>query len=225
MVGIQASVSSIFTLVAFLAAAVVWSYRRRLMQMERLAKLAPEEDRRQVIEMILDRVSVDTSNLTRQQRYDLALRLIENRTHRFKTLSVIVIIVAVVAAMTATLALRAKWAEEQERSPTASLVVPPSDAVPEKMSIHAERYTNIRRLGERLLADYLLVKLHPDGSFDIIQSKTPGINLVIPESVLFQIQGKWVVEEAEITQNPNRVKFRFSKIAEFNGRVLLQVDF
>jgi TIR domain len=107
----------------------------------------------------------------------------------------------------------------------ASLVVPPPDAVPEKMSIHAERYTNLRRLGERLLADYLLVKLHPDGSFDIIQSKTPGLNLVIPESVLFQIQGKWVVEESEITQNPNRVRFRFSKVAEFNGRVLLQVDF
>src|SRR2546426_787905 len=146
-----ASVSSIFTLVAFLAAAVAWSYRRRLIQMERLAKLAPEEDRRQVVEMILDRVSVDTSNLTRQQRYDLALRLIENRSRRFKTLSVIVIIVAIVAAMTATLALRTKWEEEKERSLTASLVVPPPDAVPEKISIHAERCTNIRRLGEHLL--------------------------------------------------------------------------
>jgi hypothetical protein len=73
-------------------------------------------------------------------------------------------------------------------------VVPPPDAVPEKISIHAERYTNIRRLGERLLTDYLLVKLHPDGSFDIIQSKTPGINLVIPELVLFKIQGSGLLK-------------------------------
>lgn len=109
--------------------------------------------------------------------------------------------------------------------PAPSPVGPLPDAVSERISLHAERYTNLRRLGERLLADYLLVQLHPDGSFDIIQSKTPGLNLVIPESILLKIQGKWIIEESEITQNPNRVKFRFSKIAEFNGRVLLQVDF
>jgi hypothetical protein len=96
--------------------------------------------------------------------------------------------------------------------------------VAKTQGIHAERYTNIRRSGNYLLADYLLVKLHPDGSFDIIQSKTPGINLVIPESVLFQIQGRWVSEESEIRQNPHREKFHFSKIAEFDGRVLLQID-
>jgi hypothetical protein len=59
----------------------------------------------------------------------------------------------------------------------------------------------------------------------MIQSKTPGINLALPESVLLKIQGKWIVEESDIIQNPNRAKFRLSKIAEVNGRVLLQVDF
>jgi hypothetical protein len=91
--------------------------------------------------------------------------------------------------------------------------------------INAERYTNIKRLGEHLFADYLLVKLYPGGNFDMIQSKTPGINLALPESVLLKIQGKWIVEESDIIQNPNRAKFRLSKIAEVNGRVLLQVDF
>jgi hypothetical protein len=93
-----------------------------------------------------------------------------------------------------------------------------------QVSIPAERYTNVRKIGEYLVADYLLVNLHPDGRYEIVQSKTPGLNLVFPEQTLSAIQGKWIVEESDVTRHPDRAAFHFTKIAEFNRRVLLQVD-
>lgn len=93
-----------------------------------------------------------------------------------------------------------------------------------QIAIPAERYTNVRRLGEHLIADYLLVELQPDGRYKIIQSKTPGVNLVFPTDVLLQIQGKWIVEESDIARHPDRGAFHFTRLVEFNHRVLFQVD-
>jgi hypothetical protein len=50
--------------------------------------MAPAEDRTRLIDGILDRVSVDTRGLAREQRYDLAIRLIKHGSQRFRTIGI-----------------------------------------------------------------------------------------------------------------------------------------
>jgi len=60
--------------------------------MKHLIELVPDKDRGQLVETMLDRVRVDTTGLTKEQRYDLALRLIESRSCRFRTIAIVITI-------------------------------------------------------------------------------------------------------------------------------------
>jgi hypothetical protein len=108
-----AGVSSAITLVAFLAALVAAAYHRRILQRERLVKFAPQEDRGPLIDSILDRVSVQTKRLTREQTYDLATRLIEQRSHRFKMIAIGIGMLAVMAAVVAALTFSRQQPKER----------------------------------------------------------------------------------------------------------------
>lgn len=71
------------------------------------------------------------------------------------------------------------------------VVQPMPDVQPDRVvSVPAERYTNIQQTGSMVFIDYLLANYHPDGSYDIIQSKTRGLNLIIPIEMLRKIDGK-----------------------------------
>lgn len=73
-------------LVAFIVALGAYVYRARLVERRKLIETAPEGERARLLDAaIRDFTTVNTENLTREQRYQLALRLIEVRAARFRT--------------------------------------------------------------------------------------------------------------------------------------------
>jgi hypothetical protein len=96
------SVSSGLSLAAFLAAAIVTLLRRRLVHKEKLITSAPENERALLVQSALDSYSINTRDLTKQQRYELLLEQIKQRERRFKiTASVIVILAVLFTALAA----------------------------------------------------------------------------------------------------------------------------
>jgi len=93
-------------LVAFIVAVVAYAYRGRLEERRKLIETAPEQDRGRVLEAALrDFTTIPTDNLTREQRYDLALKLIEERRAKFKmmtfaSLAIALLLAAVVVVFT-----------------------------------------------------------------------------------------------------------------------------
>lgn len=75
-------VTTPLTLVAFLAAVVAWVYVTQLRRITTLISSAREQDRKVLVEGALDVLRVSTQKLAADQRYHLALKLIEGR--RFK---------------------------------------------------------------------------------------------------------------------------------------------
>lgn len=91
-------VGSGITLAAFIVAVGAWIYRAKILERERTIRLAPENDRRELIEHTLEFFNVDTSGLSEKAQYNLALRQIKERAARFKIAAVVVVIIAFLAA-------------------------------------------------------------------------------------------------------------------------------
>lgn len=90
-------VSSGFTLVAFIVAAGVWTYRKVLLQKQWLIRQAPEQDRARLVENTLEFFNVDTSGLTKQEKYQIVMKQINARAVRFKITALVVVIIACLA--------------------------------------------------------------------------------------------------------------------------------
>lgn len=87
-------------LVAFVVAVVAWVYRSRLVERRRLIESAPEGERARLLDATLrDFTTVSTENLSREQRYRLALRLIEERSGRTRVLAVVGVLTAAMLAV------------------------------------------------------------------------------------------------------------------------------
>jgi hypothetical protein len=72
-------VSSGLTLVAFIVAAGVWTYRKVPLQKQWLIRQAPEQDRARLVENTLEFFNVDTSGLTKQEKYQIVMKQINER--------------------------------------------------------------------------------------------------------------------------------------------------
>ena len=84
------------TLVAFVVAVVAWVYRARLAERRKLIETAPSEQRGDLmVAAIRDFSTVPLENLTREQRYQLAIKLIDERRDRFRAAAVAAAVVAV----------------------------------------------------------------------------------------------------------------------------------
>jgi hypothetical protein len=82
-------------LVAFIVAVVAYAYRGRLEARRKLIEAAPEQERARLLEATLrDFSTVPTDTLTREQRYDLAVRLIAERTAKFKMMTMVSVVIA-----------------------------------------------------------------------------------------------------------------------------------
>lgn len=96
-------VTGIFSLVAFLAAAISVVFVKYISRKEGLIKSVPEEDRANLVEIALEDFSVDTSALTRQQKYDLLIQKMDHKaeqgkkTYRFLGLLTVVLAICFVA--------------------------------------------------------------------------------------------------------------------------------
>src|SRR5271157_4994676 len=98
-------VGSGLTLVAFIASIGAWSYQNHLKHTEALIKSAPDKDRPRIMEGFWATVRVDTSSLTENQKYHLAVKLLGERATRFRTSALVVMGIAVLAAIVALVAL------------------------------------------------------------------------------------------------------------------------
>lgn len=98
-------VSTGLTLVAFLACVAASVYKWRSQQRERLIKTAPEAERAKLIDLVLRDFHVDTSALTKRQKYEIAILQINIRVRRFKIAAVLVCFLAVIFGGLALLAI------------------------------------------------------------------------------------------------------------------------
>ena len=93
-----AYVSTGISLVAFLAAVASWTYRHKIGQKERLLRSLPENKRANAVADVLELFKVETSNLTKQQQYDLAIEQIRAKTKRYLLAIITVIIICFIGA-------------------------------------------------------------------------------------------------------------------------------
>ena len=100
-----AYVSSGLTLTAFLAAVAAWVYKNKSEEKERLLQTAPQSQRAKLVEQALESFHVDTSSLTKQQQYDLAVQQIQARAQRFRWTAIVVVLLVLIAATIAAYAI------------------------------------------------------------------------------------------------------------------------
>ncbi len=93
------SVGTPLALAAFVVAVVAGVYRAKLAERRKLIETAPEDKRADLLESaIRDFSTVPVENLTKEQRYQLAVRLIQERASRFRITAVVSVVVAVILA-------------------------------------------------------------------------------------------------------------------------------
>jgi len=90
-----AYVSSGLTLVAFIVATGAWLFKIQTEGKRKLIESADDEAKAGLVDKALDLVHVDTTGLTREQRYNLAMELIRRRAERFKIVALVVCVLAV----------------------------------------------------------------------------------------------------------------------------------
>lgn len=100
-----AYVTSGLTLIAFVVAIAAWVQRNNILGTERRIRLAPPKERAQLVEQTLEFFKIDTTLLTKEQQYDLAIRQIEARAQRFRIIAGVVSVLFVVTAAVAIFAI------------------------------------------------------------------------------------------------------------------------
>lgn len=94
-------VSSGLTLVAFIVAAAAAAYKSKSRERERLIQSAKDDQRAELVRNALEFFNVDTTGLSKDQKYELALAQIQARSKRYGQTTVVVCIVAVLMAVLA----------------------------------------------------------------------------------------------------------------------------
>ncbi|HOX24847.1 MAG TPA: hypothetical protein PLL30_03665 [Candidatus Krumholzibacteria bacterium] len=94
-------------LIAFVVAVAASVYRARLAERRKLIETAPAEQRGELmVAAIRDFSTVPLENLTKEQRFQLALRLIEERQARFRVTTIVAVTVAAALAVAVLVAGR-----------------------------------------------------------------------------------------------------------------------
>lgn len=102
-------VSSAVGLVAFAAAVAYMAYRTRLSREQRLIQTAPPDQRVVMAERVLKDFHVDTSNLTKEQQFTLAIQQLDHRKASSKRNAIVVVIISFIAAIVLIVALVKDW--------------------------------------------------------------------------------------------------------------------
>ncbi|MBN8214210.1 MAG: hypothetical protein J0M09_14900 [Xanthomonadales bacterium] len=88
-------ITTSLSLVAFLAAAVVLMHARTVGRAEKLISKAPENERATLVAGALDILDVRSRDLTKEQRYELALEILSQRRHRNVMIFILSTLIAV----------------------------------------------------------------------------------------------------------------------------------
>jgi hypothetical protein len=98
-------VSSGVTLTAFIVAVAAISYKNKLLVKANLIKSANEADRKDLVINALEFFHVDTSRLSKEQQYDIAMEQIWAKTKRFKHIVSVLCLIIVSGSFVAIYAL------------------------------------------------------------------------------------------------------------------------
>ncbi|WP_197342629.1 hypothetical protein [Ralstonia solanacearum] len=93
------------TLVALLVTVIAWVYKSKVEQGERLIRAVSEAKRADLVRLTLEFFDVDTTGLTKEQKYELALAQIHARAQRFRTTAIVVCVLAVILAAVSAYAM------------------------------------------------------------------------------------------------------------------------
>lgn len=134
-----AYVSSGFTLAAFLAAVVAWSFKAKVDERERLIRTAKPEERADLVRNTLEFFHVDATKLTKDLQYKVVLEQIHARSQRFRMVSVVICFLAAIAAVVAIYAMTERTAPQttagaiggssEPRSPQSAATRKPEPAI------------------------------------------------------------------------------------------------
>jgi hypothetical protein len=92
-------VTSGFTLAAFIASAIAWTFKRYADRERRLIQQAKEDDRAQLVSSALEFFHINTEGLTKEQKFHLALEQIHKRGERFRIGTMLVLGLAIISAV------------------------------------------------------------------------------------------------------------------------------
>jgi hypothetical protein len=91
-------VSSGFALCAFVVAALFTYLKNRSQEERKRIESAPPDDRADLVAKTLEIFNVDTTGLTRQQQFEIAMRQINGRIERFRLIAIVVVVLAITGA-------------------------------------------------------------------------------------------------------------------------------
>jgi hypothetical protein len=94
-----------FTLTAFVVAVGYLCYQRALLSKEKLVQAVPEGERAGVVQDFLQAVHVDTTDLTKEQRFRIALEIISARGNAARERGTAMLVIAAMAAVVTTVVL------------------------------------------------------------------------------------------------------------------------
>ncbi|MCP4108066.1 MAG: hypothetical protein GY749_21390 [Desulfobacteraceae bacterium] len=100
-----AYVSSGVTLAAFLAAAATWILKAKSDEKVKLIDSASDENKAKLVQDAMEFFHIDTTGLTKEHRYNIALEQIKERANRFKLIAILICILALIAAALSAYAL------------------------------------------------------------------------------------------------------------------------
>lgn len=90
-------------------------YRSKALEKERLIRSVTKTERADLVKSTLEFFSIDTSRLTRDQQYQLALKQIHARAIRFKITAIVVALIALLCAGVSAYALSRESKLEESR--------------------------------------------------------------------------------------------------------------
>lgn len=124
-------VSSGVTLIAFIAAGLVWLYARHMESRRQMIRDAKTEAQADLVARTLKGMNIDVRKLSATRQYNLALEQLRARSRRFYVLSAVVVALALIAAWVAVNPRVAKFLFEAAVKPvTGPRLAPASQTEP-----------------------------------------------------------------------------------------------
>ncbi len=103
-----AYVSSGFTLAAFVTAVAAWIVKGKSEEKEKLISLAKNELQAKLVQDALEFFHIETGDLTKDQKFKVAMEQIRARANRFKTIALLIGFLALTASVLSAYAISEK---------------------------------------------------------------------------------------------------------------------
>jgi hypothetical protein len=166
-----------------------------------------------LVESTLALFSIDTSSLTRQQRYDSALQRIHTQASQFRTTAIVVVIIAVLAAGVTTVALwREKTNQGDQNTNSNSSQIPYSNTDPkaiEPVAVNADE-AKVEGIGLNKLKEVIFkgepiaFEVSADGKTTLLKGlRAHGVtSTAMTQQLIFIFEDKKTVVKLDVELHP-----------------------